>query len=158
MPQDAFIWEKSTMIVVPENKKTEILLIEDEQGDIEIIRSAFEASGNPTKVNVVSDGDSALNYLKKKDNFADAKRPDLILLDLNLPRKDGRELLDTIKQDPVFKIIPVIVITGSDEDRDVIMSYMLHANAYIVKPMNYEKFVETIRMIQEFWLKTVLLP
>lgn len=154
---DAY-WEKARMIVVPESKKTEILLIEDDGGDIEIIRTAFESSVHPTHVTVVSDGESALNYLRKKDQYHDVTRPDLILLDLNLPKKDGRELLDTIKQDPVFKIIPVVVLTGSDEDRDVIMSYMLHANAYIVKPMNYDKFARIIKNIQEFWLQTVLLP
>ena len=146
------------MIVVPESKKVEILLIEDEAGDIEIIKESFETGPVPTHVSVVRDGEEALNYLRKKDNFVDAKRPDLILLDLNLPKKDGRELLDTIKQDPIFKIIPVIVITGSLEDRDIIMSYLLHANAYIVKPVEFEKFTAALKDIQNFWLKTVTLP
>ncbi len=146
------------MIVVPESKKTEILLIEDDDGDVEIIKSTLEENKRPTCVSVVRDGESALKFLRKKDCYAAAKRPDLILLDLNLPRKDGRELLDTIKQDPVFKIIPVIVITGSYEDRDIIMSYMLYANAYVVKPADYDKFVATIKDIQNFWLKAVTLP
>ena len=146
------------MIVVPENKKLEVLLIEDEAGDIEVIKTSFESNRRPTHVSVVRDGASAINYLRKQDSYADAKRPDLILLDLNLPKKDGRELLDTIKQDPIFKIIPVIVITGSDEDRDIVMSYMLHANAYIVKPMEYDKFIDTLRAIQNFWLNSVTLP
>jgi chemotaxis family two-component system response regulator Rcp1 len=146
------------MIVIPESKKTEILLIEDDASDIEIIRQSFEGGPVPTRVSVVRDGEEALCFLRKKDQFADAKRPDLILLDLNLPKKDGRELLDTIKQDPIFKIIPVIIITSSQEDRDVIMSYVLQANAYIVKPVEYEKFVAALTEIQNFWLKTVMLP
>ncbi len=146
------------MIVVPENKKIEILLIEDDAGDIEIIRQSFESCTVPSHVSVARDGEEALCFLRKKDQFSDAKRPDLILLDLNLPKKDGRELLDTIKQDPIFKIIPVIVITNSHEDRDVIMSYVLHANAYIVKPVEYEKFQQSLIEIQNFWLKTVMLP
>lgn len=146
------------MIVVPENKKIEILLIEDDMGDIEIIKDSFENGIVPCNVSVVNDGEEALCFLRKKDSFADAKRPDLILLDLNLPKKDGRELLDTIKQDPIFKIIPVIIITNSFEDRDVIMSYVLQANAYIVKPMEHEKFLGALQEIQNFWLKTVMLP
>lgn len=146
------------MIVVPESKKVEILLIEDEAGDIEIIKESFESGAVPTHVSVVRDGEEALCFLRKKDQFSDAKRPDLILLDLNLPKKDGRELLDTIKQDPICKIIPVIVLTNSHEDRDIIMSYMLHANAYIVKPMEHEKFMAALHEIQNFWLKTVKLP
>ena len=146
------------MIVVPESKKIEILLIEDDAGDIEIIRHSFESSSVPTHVSIARDGEEALCFLRKKEQYAEAKRPDLILLDLNLPKKDGRELLDTIKQDPVLKIIPVIVITNSLEDRDVIMSYVLHANAYIVKPLQHEKFLAALTEIQNFWLKTVMLP
>jgi two-component system, chemotaxis family, response regulator Rcp1 len=136
----------------------EILLIEDNLGDIELTKEAFKEGKLVNNLHVARDGEEALQYLYKKGPFANAARPDLILLDLNLPKKDGRELLDTIKQDPILRIIPVVILTSSEEDRDVIMSYILHVNCYIVKPVDFDKFTEVVRTIETFWLQIVRLP
>ncbi len=136
----------------------QILLIEDNLGDVELIKVAFKEAKIPNQINVARDGEEAINYLFRKGPYKTALKPDLILLDLNLPKKDGRELLDTIKRDPVLKVIPIIIITSSEEERDVSMSYLLHANSYIVKPVDVEKFIELVKAIEGYWLQIVKLP
>jgi two-component system, chemotaxis family, response regulator Rcp1 len=146
------------MTALHETKPIEILLIEDNLGDIELTREAFKSGQLVNNLHVSRDGEEALQFLFKKGPYINAARPDLILLDLNLPKKDGRELLDTIKQDPILRIIPVVILTSSEEDRDVIMSYILHVNCYIVKPVDFNKFIEVVRTIENFWLQIVRLP
>ncbi len=109
-------------------------------------------------LSVVMDGEEAIEFLRKQGKFEEAETPDLILLDLNLPRKDGREVLQEIKLDPVLRRIPVVVLTTSNADNDIIKSYNLHANCYINKPVDFDKFFDVIKKIQDFWLNTVMLP
>jgi CheY-like chemotaxis protein len=134
----------------------EILLVEDDEGDVVMTREAFLEGGLDNRLNVVGDGVEALAYLR---NPADATpRPDLILLDLNLPRRDGRQVLADIKGDLDLRRIPVIVLTTSDADEDVVRSYDLHANAYVTKPVDFDRFVDTVRRIDDFFVSVVRLP
>ena len=142
----------------PAGRPIEVLLVEDDPGDVLLIREAFDYNKVHNNLNVVSDGEQALAYLRRDGGFADAHRPDLILLDLNLPRKDGRELLGEIKQDPGLRTIPVVVLTTSEAEEDILRSYELHANAYVTKPVDFEKFVEVVRKIDDFWVTVVKLP
>ena len=128
----------------------EVLLVEDDPGDVLMTKGAFEEHKLGNRLHVVSDGVEALRFLRREEEFADAPRPHLILLDLNLPRKDGRELLGEIKQDPDLRTIPVVVLTTSEAEEDIVRSYDLHANAYVTKPVDFEKFVEVIRKIDDF--------
>ncbi|MEU8634627.1 response regulator [Amycolatopsis sp. NPDC048633] len=136
----------------------DILLVEDDPGDVLMTREAFEHHKIRNELHVVSDGVEALEFLNRTGRFAQAPRPGLILLDLNLPRKDGRELLADIKQDPELRTIPVVVLTTSEADEDIVRSYDLHANAYVTKPVDFEKFVEVVRKIDDFWVTVVKLP
>lgn len=136
----------------------EILLVEDNEGDIELTKEAFEEAKFRNHLHVAEDGDIALNILFKRNGHEDAVSPDIVLLDLNLPGTDGREVLEQIKSDPVLKRIPVIVLTSSRADKDIIESYDLHANCYIVKPVNALNFIETIQYIENFWVDVVCLP
>ncbi|MCR6485805.1 response regulator [Amycolatopsis sp. OK19-0408] len=136
----------------------DILLVEDDPGDVLMTREAFEHHKIRNALHVVSDGVEALEFLKREGRFAAVPRPGLILLDLNLPRKDGRELLGDIKQDPDLRTIPVVVLTTSEAEEDIVRSYDLHANAYVTKPVDFEKFVEVVRKIDEFWVTVVQLP
>jgi CheY-like chemotaxis protein len=136
----------------------EILLIEDNPGDVDLIREMIENSKVRNIVNHVSDGIDALSYLHRQMPYPKAVRPDLILLDLNLPKKDGREVLTTIKQDDHLKDIPVVVLTTSEAESDVLRSYQLHANCYISKPVDLTKFTTMLRSIEDFWLTVVKLP
>ena len=139
-------------------KTLDVLLVEDDPGDALITREAFERSQIPNLLHVAEDGVEALRFLKREGQFGAAPRPGLILLDLNLPRKDGRELLGEIKQDPVLRTIPVVVLTTSEAEEDILRSYELHANAYVTKPVDFEKFIEVVRKIDDFWVTVVQLP
>ncbi len=134
-----------------EGRLTELLLVEDSPGDVRLTREALKDAPIPSHLSVVSDGEEALAFLHRQGRFANAPSPDLILLDLNLPKKDGREVLADIKTDPVLKRIPVVVLTTSQAEQDIARAYDLHANCYITKPMDLDKFLSTIREIHRFW-------
>ena len=136
----------------------EILLVEDEPGDAYLTSEALKAAKILNRVHLVEDGVEAMAFLHNEGAYADAPRPDLILLDLNLPRKDGRQVLAEIKNDPCLTAIPVVVLTTSSADEDVLRSYSLHANCYITKPVDLEQFMEVIQATQDFWLTIVRLP
>jgi CheY-like chemotaxis protein len=136
----------------------EVLLVEDDAGDVLMTQEAFEEHKVRNKLNVVRDGEEALSYLRREGDFADAPRPDLILLDLNLPRVDGREVLQVIKNDEDLRRIPVVVLTTSQADEDILRSYSLHANAYVTKPVDFERFIAVVRQIDEFFVSVVKLP
>ena len=136
----------------------QILLVEDDPGDVLITREAFAENKVRNRLDVVSDGESALAYLRHEAGFTGTPRPDLILLDLNLPRKDGHEVLAEIKSDPGLQRIPVVVLTTSDAEEDILRSYDLHANAYVTKPVDFSRFLEVVRQIDEFFVTVVRLP
>ncbi|HVU35183.1 MAG TPA: response regulator [Opitutaceae bacterium] len=136
----------------------EILLVEDTPGDVRLTREALRQAKVLNRLNVVSDGVDALEFLQRRGRHANAPRPDLILLDLNLPRKDGREVLAEVKADPVLKRIPVVVLTTSRAEEDIVRSYNLHANAYVAKPVGLAEFLEAVRALENFWLAVVTLP
>src|SRR5690349_15376378 len=136
----------------------EVLLVEDDPGDVLMTQEAFEEHKVRNRLTVVSDGAEALAYLRREGAFADAVRPDLILLDLNLPRRDGREVLEEIKKDDDLCRIPVVVLTTSAADEDILRSYQLHANAYVTKPVDFDRFISVIRQIDEFFVSVVKLP
>jgi CheY-like chemotaxis protein len=139
-------------------KLAEILLVEDNEGDIELTREAFKDARFRNNLQIAEDGAKALDILFKRNGFEKAQTPDIILLDLNLPRVDGREVLETIKGNDALKRIPTIVLTSSMADRDVVKSYDLHANCYIVKPVNAIKFMEVVQHVENFWVDIVCLP
>ncbi|HLI26557.1 MAG TPA: response regulator [Chloroflexota bacterium] len=136
----------------------EILLVEDSPADVDLTREALEDAKVRNHLSVVADGVEALAFLRREGRYADAPRPDLILLDLNLPKKDGREVLAEIKADPALRRIPVVVLTTSEAEQDILRSYDLHANCYITKPVDLEAFIEVVRSIEGFWLAIVRLP
>jgi CheY-like chemotaxis protein len=136
----------------------EVLLVEDDPGDVLMTREAFEEHKIGNRLNVVSDGVEALAYLRREEPYTDAVRPDLILLDLNLPRRDGREVLQEIKFDEDLRQIPVVVLTTSQLDEDILRSYQLHANAYVTKPVDFEQFINVVRQIDDFFVSVVKLP
>ncbi len=135
----------------------QVLLVEDDPGDVLMTREAFEDHLAHT-LHVVSDGEQALAFLRQQGEYADAPRPDLVLLDLNLPRKDGREVLSEMKADPSLRLIPVVVLTTSEAEEDVLRSYQLHANAYVSKPVDFDRFVSVVRRIDDFFRTVVRLP
>ncbi|GAA3285700.1 response regulator [Dactylosporangium vinaceum] len=135
-----------------------ILLVEDDPGDELMAREAFEDDALDSELHVARDGEQALDFLYRRGDFADAPRPDFILLDLNLPRVDGRQVLRQIKNDATVASIPVVVLTTSAAVEDLLACYDTHANAYITKPQGYEEFIGVVRRINEFWLDTVRLP
>jgi two-component system, chemotaxis family, response regulator Rcp1 len=139
-------------------KPIEVLLAEDNPGDIRLTREAFKRGQIRTNLSVASNGEEALAFLRRQGKYTEAARPDLILLDLNMPRKDGRAVLTEIKKDPALDCIPVIVLTSSAAEEDVVKSYKLHASCYISKPFDVSKFYEVIRSIEQFWLSTARLP
>jgi chemotaxis family two-component system response regulator Rcp1 len=139
-------------------KPIEILLIEDSPGDVDLAREALEDTKIRNTLHVVSDGEEAMAFLHHRGKYADAPRPGLILLDLNLPRKDGREVLKEIKSNDNLKRIPVVILTISSEEEDVLRSYNLHANCYITKPIDLQQFLKVVKSIEEFWLTIVRLP
>jgi CheY-like chemotaxis protein len=136
----------------------DILLVEDSPSDVRLTREALKEAKIYNTLHVVQDGIAALEFLRKQGPYANSPIPDLILLDLNLPKKDGREVLAEIKEDENLKRIPVVVLTTSRAEEDVIRSYDLHANAYISKPVDLKQFLEVIRVIEDFWLAVVTLP
>jgi chemotaxis family two-component system response regulator Rcp1 len=136
----------------------EILLVEDSPGDVRLTREAFKDAKVHINLNVASDGTDAMAFLKREGDYANVPRPDLILLDLNLPKKDGREVLEEIKQSPTLKSIPVVILTTSASDADILRSYKLHANCYITKPVGLDGFLEVVKSIDNFWLTVVKLP
>jgi CheY-like chemotaxis protein len=136
----------------------EILLVEDNAGDVRLTREALKEGRIRNRLHVVSDGEHALRFLRRQDEYNDAPRPDLILLDLNLPRLDGREVLTDIKNDPLLKQIPVVVLTSSRAEKDLLSAYDKHANCFITKPVGFEDFMEVVRSIESFWLSIVVLP
>lgn len=135
-----------------------VLLVEDDPGDVLITREAFAENKVRNNLSVVNDGVKALQFLRREAEYADAPRPDLILLDLNLPRMDGHEVLAHIKSDADLQRIPVVVLTTSDAEEDVLRSYDLHANAYVTKPVDFERFLGVVRQIDDFFVSVVKLP
>ena len=140
------------------NRPMRFLLVEDSPGDVELTRAAMAEAKVSNVMSVVRDGVEAMDFLRKEGEYADAERPDLILLDLNMPRMDGREVLKAIKGDPGLACIPVVVLTTSNAEQDVLKSYNLHANAYITKPVDFDHFIKVVQTIEEFWLVIVTLP
>ena len=135
-----------------------MLLVEDDPGDVLMTREAFEHHKLRNKLHVVADGVEALQFLRREGEYADAPRPGLVLLDLNLPRKDGREVLAEIKSDESLRSIPVVVLTTSEAEEDILRSYDLHANAYVTKPVDFDRFIDVIRQIDDFFVTVVKLP
>lgn len=135
-----------------------VLLVEDDPGDVLITREAFADNKVRNHLSVVNDGVKALQFLRRQADYGDAPRPDLILLDLNLPRMDGHEVLAHIKSDADLQRIPVVVLTTSDAEEDVLRSYDLHANAYVTKPVDFERFLSVVRQIDDFFVTVVKLP
>jgi CheY-like chemotaxis protein len=136
----------------------DVLLVEDDDGDVLMTREAFEHYKIRNRLHVVGDGEQALEFLRKTGRYADAPRPGLILLDVNLPRRSGLEVLAELKQDPDLLVIPVVILTTSRAEEDILRSYSLHANAFVSKPVDFEQFVEAIRQIDNFFLTLVRLP
>jgi two-component system, chemotaxis family, response regulator Rcp1 len=136
----------------------EVLLVEDSLGDVRLTREAFKDAKVHINLHVASDGAEAMDFLNLEGKHSNAPRPDLILLDLNLPKKDGREVLEEIKESPTLKSIPVVILTTSASDVDILGSYRLHANCYITKPVGLDGFLEVVKSIDSFWLSVVKLP
>lgn len=140
------------------NNNVIILIVEDNEGDIELTLEAFSEAKLQNTIYTVRDGIEAMDFLRKKGIYHDMPRPDIILLDLNMPRMDGREVLHEVKNDAHLKQIPIIVLTTSDNEMDIIGSYAEHANCYIKKPVNFENFYDVVKQIEGFWLSVVKLP
>jgi CheY-like chemotaxis protein len=136
----------------------EVLLVEDDPGDVLMTKEAFEEHKRANRRHVGSDGGEALRFLRREGEYAEAPRPHLILLDLNLPRKDGREVLQEVKNDEELAHIPVVVLTTSEAEEDVLRSYRLHANAYVPKPVDFDQFIKVVRQIDDFFVTVVRLP
>jgi CheY-like chemotaxis protein len=135
-----------------------VLLVDDDRGDVLLVREAFQDHKVGNRLSVVSDGVEALEYLRRQGSHSDACRPDLILLDLNLPRKSGIEVLDEVKSDPALSSIPLVVLTTSEAEEDIVRAYKLHANAYITKPVDFEQFTRIVHQIDDFFIGLVKLP
>ena len=146
------------MTEAKKGKAVEILMVEDNAGDVRLAEEALKDAKVANNMYVVNDGVEAMAFLRRQDKYADAVRPDLILLDLNLPKKDGREVLAEIKEDPDLKRIPVVILTISKDEEDIIKSYNLHANCYITKPVDFGQFMEVVMAIEDFWFTVVKLP
>ena len=136
----------------------EVLLVEDNPGDVRLTREALREGKVRNNLYVASDGVEALRFLRKEAEHADAVRPDLILLDLNLPKKDGREVLEEIKRDPSLRHIPVVILTSSQAESDIVRAYDLHANCYVTKPVDLDQFITVVQSIESFWFTIVKLP
>jgi len=141
-----------------QGRPIEILLVEDNPGDIRLTQEALGGNKVRNNMAVVQDGAEAMAFLRREAQYADSPRPDLILLDLNLPRIDGREVLRRIKNDNELRLIPVVILTTSREEQDVLKAYGLYANCYVAKPVELEQFMEIVRAIESFWLTVVTLP
>jgi chemotaxis family two-component system response regulator Rcp1 len=140
------------------NGSIDILLVEDNEGDAHLTREALKRAKVRNRVHTTSDGVEAMQFLRREGTFADAPRPDLILLDLNLPNMDGREVLEAIKADPALKPIPIVVVTSSAAEQDILKSYDLNANCYVTKPVDLQQFLHVIGSVGDFWLDIVKLP
>ncbi|SRR5258706_1720800 len=136
----------------------EILMVEDNPGDVRLTREALKGGKVWNEIHVVTDGAAALDFLRGKPPYESAPRPDLVLLDLNLPKKDGREVLASMKADPLLKMIPVVILTTSQAEEDVVRAYNLHCNCYVTKPVDFEQFTRIVQAIEQFWLTIVTLP
>jgi CheY-like chemotaxis protein len=136
----------------------EVLLVEDDPGDVLLTREAFDHQKVHNRLHVVNNGEDAINFVRQQGSFVDAPVPDLVLLDLNLPGMHGREVLATIKEDPALRTIPVVILTTSEAEEDVLRSYLLHANAYVTKPVDFDRFMAVVRAIDEFFVSVVRLP
>lgn len=141
-----------------QDRPIEILLVEDNPGDVRLTQEVFKEGKLSNQLNVAWNGEEALAYLRREGRFARAPRPDIILLDLNLPRKGGREVLAEIKDDPKLRCIPVVILTTSQAEQDIAESYNHHANCYIVKPVDLDHFINVVRTVEGFWLQIVKLP
>jgi chemotaxis family two-component system response regulator Rcp1 len=139
-------------------KPIEILLVEDSPSDAALTIEALKAGKIANRLTHVEDGVEAMDFLRRRGKYTEAARPDLIMLDLNLPRRDGRDVLAELKNDPDLKIIPIIVLTTSRSDKDILQSYQLNANCYITKPVDFDHFIEVVKSIENFWLTVVTLP
>ena len=146
------------MMEAPNTEPIEILLVEDNPGDARLAREALKESKVHNNLHHVVDGVEAMRFLRREGAYAEMAVPDLILLDLNLPRKDGREVLAEIKDDAELRLVPVVVLTTSSAERDLVKSYDLHANAYVVKPIDLDRFIEIVQAIENFWFSIVKLP
>ena len=142
----------------PNGRPIETMLVEDNPGDVRLIVEAFKEDKLRNNLDVVEDGVEALAFLRREDKYADTPRPDLILLDLNLPKKDGREVLAEIKADENLRRIPVVILTTSKAEEDILKAYNHHANCYITKPIGLEQFIKVVKSVKEFWLTIVKLP
>jgi len=140
------------------SRPIELLLVEDNPGDVRLTKEALKDGKVLNNLSVVSDGVEALAFLRREGEYGEAPRPDMVLLDLNLPRKDGREVLEEVKTDPDLKRIPVVVLTTSKAEQDIMKSYELHANCFITKPVDFNKFMDVVKAIEAFWLTIVKLP
>jgi chemotaxis family two-component system response regulator Rcp1 len=136
----------------------EVLLVEDNPGDVRLTREALRDGKVHNNLSVAPDGVEALAFLRRQGKYADAPRPDVILLDLNLPKKDGREVLEEIKADPSLARIPVVILTSSEAERDIAQAYALHANCYVTKPVDLDQFITVVKSIEDFWFTIVKLP
>lgn len=136
----------------------EILLVEDNPGDVRLTIEALKEGKVANEINVAADGVEALAFLRREGKYENAPKPDLILLDLNLPKKNGREVLAEIKMDARLKCIPVVVLTSSQAEKDIVVTYNLHANCYITKPVDFDQFIKVVKSIENFWFKVVKLP
>jgi CheY-like chemotaxis protein len=145
-------------VTTSSGRAIEILLVEDNPGDVRLTIEGLKEAKVRNNLHVARDGVEALEFLRRQAQFSDAVRPDLILLDLNLPRIDGREVLAEVKSDPDLKTIPVVVLTTSSAEQDILHSYQLQANCYITKPVDLEQFIKVVRSIEDFWLTIVRLP
>ncbi len=141
-----------------EAQPIEILLIEDNPGDVRLAQEVLRESKLTNRLCAVTDGQQAMDFLKRRAGYADAIRPDLILLDLNLPGKDGRQVLAEIKTDPDLRRIPVVIVTSSQAEEDILKTYDLHANCYVTKPVDLDRFVHVVKCIENFWVSIVKLP
>jgi len=139
-------------------RRIEILMVEDSPSDVLITREALRGSKLINQLHVVEDGEEAMAFLRQQGNYAGAPRPDLVLLDWNLPRKSGKEVLEEVKSDEHLKLIPVVILTASKAEADVLKAYGLHANAYVTKPVGFESFVELVSTVSHFWFSVVTLP
>jgi two-component system, chemotaxis family, response regulator Rcp1 len=139
-------------------RPVEILLVEDNPGDVRLTREALKEGKVSNRLHVATDGVEALAFLRREGEYADAVRPDLILLDLNLPKKDGRQVLGEVKGDPALRQIPVVILTSSQAEEDICRSYDLHANCYVTKPVDLDRFMTVVRAVEDFWLTIVRLP
>lgn len=139
-------------------RPAEVLLVEDSPGDVRLTREALKEGKVRNNLSVVSDGVEAMEFLRREGKYRDAPRPDIVLLDLNMPRKDGREVLAEMKSDEQLKRIPVVVLTTSEAEQDILRTYDLHANCYLTKPVDLEQFISIVKSVEDFWLTIVQLP